>query len=225
MKSRIAEYAINPKLRGAYEDEVRSWIAEGWLVPRDSEESGGLLPMMAVEQSNKGKVRPVIDFRELNMATSSHTADSAVCGEQLRAWRRMGSEMALVDLRKAYLQIHVEPALWRYQTVKFHGQQYYLTRLGFGLNSAPRIMSEILRTVLSQDQRIAEATSHYIDDIAIDTTKVSVKDVVTHLGKYGLQTKPTEGLSGAKPLGLRVYWAHSRILRWTRGNTLPDLDV
>ena len=47
-------------------------------------EHDGIIPMLAVVQPNKDKVRPVVDFRELNGYISSHTGQSVVCGEKLR---------------------------------------------------------------------------------------------------------------------------------------------
>ena len=37
-----------------------------------------------IVQPNKGKIRPVLDFRELNQYVSSHTAESEVCSSKLR---------------------------------------------------------------------------------------------------------------------------------------------
>lgn len=109
----------------------------------------GTIPLMAVVQQNKKKVRPVLDFRELNSYVDAHTAEADVCVEKLREWRRRGQKVALMDLRKAYLQIHVHPSLWSCQTVVFRGQRYCLTRLGFGLNIAPLVLKKVLGTVLS----------------------------------------------------------------------------
>ena len=77
---------------------------------------------MAVVQENKGKVRPVLDYRELNEYVSSHTAESVVCGEAIRRWRQLGSNLKIVDMRKAYLQIRVDKELWAYQIVKFESK-------------------------------------------------------------------------------------------------------
>ena len=103
---------------------------------------------MAVMQSSKHKVRPVLDYRELNEHVSSHTGESVVCGEKLRKWRSMGSNVKLLDLRKAYLQLHITEDLWKYQATKFQGKIYCLTRLGFGLNVAPKIMTAVVNAVL-----------------------------------------------------------------------------
>ena len=60
----------------------------------------------------------------------------------------------MVDIKAAYLQIRIAEDLWKYQIVSFKNKSYYLTRLGFGLNCAPRIMSKILKTVLSYKQSV-----------------------------------------------------------------------
>ena len=48
-----------------------------------------LATLMAVIQPTKDKVRPVLDFRELNGHVMCHTGDDVtdVCGETLREWR------------------------------------------------------------------------------------------------------------------------------------------
>jgi len=84
-------------------------------------------------------------------------------------WRRMGEKAVLVDLRKAYLQLHLDESLWQFQIVKYKGKRYFLTCLGFGLCSATKIMSRIVAYVLSLDKEIAKATDHYIDDIIVNT--------------------------------------------------------
>lgn len=107
---------------------MEEWPRVGWLQPYDGE-FDGFIPLMAVIQHNKDKVRPVLDYRELNQYVSSHTAGSEVGGEKLRAWRKLGDKVCTIDLRKAYLQIHVAPHLWKYQVVQLKGKNYCLTRL------------------------------------------------------------------------------------------------
>ena len=64
---------------------------------------GGIIPLLAVHHTVKNKVRPVLDYRELNGAVQSHTADCEVCPETLRRWRVMGDRLGVVDLKNAYL--------------------------------------------------------------------------------------------------------------------------
>ena len=77
--------------------ELNAWIEKGWLVPHHERQHGpprGLVPLLAVQQKNKAKVRPVMDFRELNGLVTAHTADSDVCADVLRKWRCHGANVA-----------------------------------------------------------------------------------------------------------------------------------
>jgi hypothetical protein len=175
LENHVAAYYVKDEILNAFEQEIEEWISDGILEPVPT---GiivkSLLPLMAVDQSNKGKVRPVLDFRRVNDYVSSHSGSSAVCDDTIRRWRKEGLNTSLVDLRKAYLQVHVDRDLWKHQVVRYKNKNYYLTRLGFGLNCAPKVMSTILGKVLAMDPNINAATSHYIDDIMVNEDKVSV---------------------------------------------------
>ena len=91
----------------------------------------GLIPLMAIVQQNKDNIRPVMNFCELNSHVDVFTANADVCADKIREWRRLGTNEATVDLRRAYLHIRVHESLWPYQTVIFRGQTYCLTWMGF----------------------------------------------------------------------------------------------
>jgi transposase InsO family protein len=224
LANRVPQYRVPPDAKAEFDAEVQDWIARGWLQPFDGE-CDGLIPLMAVVQVNKAKVRPVMDYRELNQHVSSHTADGVVCGAKLRAWRRLGENASIIDLRKAYLQLRVDPSLWRYQVVQFKGRRYCLTRLGFGLNVAPKIMTAIVNTVLSVEADVRASTDSYIDDIIVDNSRVANDRVLRLLARFGLEAKPPESLVGARVLGLRVYRDEDGDVRWKRDNVLTELDA
>ena len=223
LKNRVAQYAVSQDIRDAFDSELARWIDEAWLVPCDCPK-GGIIPLLAVQQQTKNKVRPVLDFRELNQSVQSHTADSEVCPETLRRWRLMGDRLGLVDLKNAYLQLHVRRDLQDFQVVRIGDQYYRLTRLGFGLASAPRIMMAVVRHILASDSDIRAATDHYVDDIIVDTDLVSVNRVVEHLRKYGLVAKPPETLDGARVLGLLLCDDGQGRMTWMRSKSLPLLS-
>lgn len=152
MTSGVACYKINDSDREEFDKEINNWIEEGILVEGSFPDSQ-IIPLMAVRQQSKSKVRPVMDYRQLNQHVSCHTSNSAVCDESLRRFRQMGEKAVLLDLRKAYLQLRVEPDMHRFQVIEWKGKRYALTRIGFGLSSAPRIMTKIL---LQHDQRESE---------------------------------------------------------------------
>ncbi|KFD59762.1 hypothetical protein M514_28059 [Trichuris suis] len=223
------EYMPAVEIRKPYKEGLNRWIRSGWLVPYNKEELGpakALIPLLAVTQRSKGKVRPVLDFRELNTSyIDAFTANSDVCAHKLREWRRQGENVSILDLKQAYLQIHVDKSLWPYQTVIIDGQRYCLTRLGFGLNVPPMIMTAVVNSVLSRDADIQRATSAYIDDIFVNENIVEATRVKQNLADYGLISKAPEKIAdGARVLGLQVSRTHDG-LTWTRGTKTSALPV
>ena len=95
----------------------------------------------------------------------------------------------MLDLRRAYLQVFVNRKLWKFQVVKVNNSYYYLTRLVFGLASAPRMMSSIVQYVLSTNEVIANGTDSYIDDIIVNEDIVKVDAVIQHPKQFGLEVK------------------------------------
>ena len=113
--------------------------------------------------------------------------------------------------------------LHKHQLVRWKGKVYCLTRLGFGLNVAPKIMSKILKTVLGEDKDVEGATSSYIDDIYVDVTKVGATSVIEHLRRFGLEAKQPEMLEGGTALGLRLERDGDGGLNFSRGSEVPGI--
>ena len=223
LQNTVAQYNVPTSMRREFDEELGSWIQHGWLVPYDEVQHGaqrGLVPLMAVRQNNGGKVRPVLDYRELNDHVTAFTADSDVCADQLRKWRRHGVNVTVLDLRKAYLQLRVEQQLWPFQIVMVRGQRYCLTRLGFGLNVAPLVMKAVVKTILAQDPEIERAVLPYVDDLLVNEDIVCAEQVSAHFAAYGLECKkPCRAEDGARLLGLHVQSCDGQ-LWWTRDNTI-----
>ena len=225
LRNETAQYRVPATARVAFDDELQEWVDQGWLVPYDEGEFGpvrALIPLMAVEQPHKGKVRPVLDFRQLNEYIPVHAAGADVCAEEVRKWRQHGVKLAVVDLKKAYLQLHVDRDLWPYQTVMVGGRRYCLGRLGFGLNVAPLIMKAVVDAVLGVDERMRRAVLAYVDDLLVDERVASADEVVAHFARYGLACKPPQRVTsdGVRALGLKVTPRQGGGLSWGRDNAL-----
>ena len=228
LKNRCPEYAIPDRHREEFDSEVQQWVNDGWLEPYNVQIHGkadGIIPLMAAEQPNKPKkVRPVMGYRELNEHVKSNPGrDTAVCQEMLREWRMREKFASMLDLKRAYLQVHVANDLRQFQMVKYKGTLYVMTQMGFGLNVAPKSMSKIILAVLALDEEVLKATDHYIDDIWVDRSLVKVAKVRKHLQKYGLMTKDPVPLTDTRVLGLRVAEDESGQLVWRRDGGIPAL--
>ena len=85
LSNTVQEYAMPCHARDAYENEILQWQWNRWLLPYSEGELGPpkrLIPLMAVVQ--KQKVRPVLDYRELNGFVDAFTANAEVCALKLR---------------------------------------------------------------------------------------------------------------------------------------------
>ena len=219
-KIQAAVYKIPENIRADFDGKLSQWMSEGWLVPYDEtrlEPPRGLIPLMAIEQPNKHKVRPMMDYRKLNSCITAHTAEADVCAEQLRRWRRHGKNVAIVDLRRAYLQLHVDEKLWPFQTVLIDGTRYCLTRMGFGLSVAPEVMRAVVKIILAQDPLVERGVLGFIDDLLVDESVVDAEHVIEHFSRFGLECKPPmRAADGARILGLCLSGDGQGGLQWTR---------
>uniref|UniRef100_A0A5S6QGD9 Reverse transcriptase domain-containing protein n=1 Tax=Trichuris muris TaxID=70415 RepID=A0A5S6QGD9_TRIMR len=225
LQNSVKEYPPSRLAKSQFEEELKEWIKCGWLIPYDESKVGparGLRPLMAIVRRHKNKVRPVLDFRELNTYVETFTAQADVCAHKLREWRRRGVNVSIIDLKQAYLQVRIDKTLWPYQTVVIKGRRYCLTRLGFGLNVAPLIMKTVLNSVLSQEPDVKKGTSAYIDDILVNEDAVKAYRV-EQLARYGLSCKAHQkATDGARILGLNVWGEHGQLF-WKRGNEVSDM--
>lgn len=216
--------------REAFDAEMASWLEEGIIVKHEEKhgEIRRFLPMISVRQE-KGqeiKIRPVFDYREMNKSIASHPAGATpLCSERLREWRQVGSKASIIDLRKAYLQVHAAPELWCQQAIRWKGEVFVMTRLGFGLASAPKIMTAIVEKVISENDRVHAAVSSYIDDLYVDESKISGNEVRAHFAAWGLETKPVQHLGPGQRGKVRVLGVCvDENQRWGRDSVLSQVD-
>ena len=83
-------HTIPARACAEYDKELKNWIYNGWLVSYPEDKLGplkGRIPLMTVIQQNKQKVRPVLDYRELNDHMDPFTACEDICTKKLREWR------------------------------------------------------------------------------------------------------------------------------------------
>ena len=89
---------LRGEIRVELKKEVEKWIDKRILISWSGKVEG-ILPLMAVVQPTKKKVRPVLDSQELNKYVACHTRDGIeVCEEVMREWRRMEQETNIVNL-------------------------------------------------------------------------------------------------------------------------------
>ena len=129
----VAEYSrsrLSAEQEEKFSAAVDEWVENSWLVDHDTDKHGApacVLPLIAVLQEHKQStpVRPVLDYRCLNEhIVCPLGADSPVCEEKLRTWRKAGEAGSynIIDIKKAYLQVRIAPDLLRFQVVSWRGE-------------------------------------------------------------------------------------------------------
>ena len=224
----IGEYSrkrLTPDQETKFQSAVNEWIDREWLVEHDPAVHGEpacILPLMAVMQEHKPTtpVRPVLDYRRLNdVIVSNPGVESPVCEDTLRKWRKKGAkEYELLDIRKAYLQLRVSPELMRFQTVLWKGKTYVMTRMGFGLSVAPKLMDIVVKYVT----RSMPDVDNYVDDLVVP--KVQREVLEETLAHYGLPTKPAELVESARVLGLQLQDEAGEVVWSRRGDVRLDFE-
>ena len=113
--SGVAEYSrkkLSAEQERQYQQEVQSWINNGWRVPHELSchgRPGATLPFMAARQGHKPStpVRPCLDYRRLHESILSHPgADAPACNQKIQEWTCLG----VLGIKKAYRQVHVDPS-------------------------------------------------------------------------------------------------------------------
>ena len=228
-KRTVGEYQVNTSdtQRQLYLKELQQWMDNGWLVKHEHAKHGPIchiLPLMPRVQEHKKStpVRPVLDYRRLNsLIAGTPGADALACDETLRKWRKFGDRARMLDIKKAYLQVHVASEQLKYQGVKINGELYVLTRMGFGFKNAPRAMNQIVHHVIDslcrgkEDLR-EDGVDNFVDDIYVDENVRKVSVVQEAFESYGLPLKPAKDIDGSHVLGMKISRSQSRELIWNR---------
>lgn len=114
-----------------YRKELNFWLKNGWWVLLHTEKDLGLtqavIPLMAVVQTKKNKVQPVINYREFDVFVDAIIANADLCAQTLQEWWFECSNVAILYLKKAYLQVHIHKSPSLFQTMMLKRQRYYLT--------------------------------------------------------------------------------------------------
>ncbi|KAF4722770.1 hypothetical protein FOZ63_025105 [Perkinsus olseni] len=210
----------NARLVGLWHEAVEEWISGGWVVPTPLEDLQATSPLLLIPQEHKlsTPVRPVIDLKWINDRLCSLPnelrAGPIECPSHIRRWRAFPApleELRLLDLRKAFLQIHLLDHQSYYIGLRLRWKDpssYRMVRLPFGLAISPKVLEVVLDRVLSP---FAGQLDKYLDDIILPASLVD--SVRRTLLSNGFPTKPPEPLLSARVLGLQCSangWWHRR---------------
>ena len=147
-----------------------------------------------------GTQRPVVNLKPLNrfIRKQKFKMEGA---RSIRDVIQEGDWMATLDLKDAYLSVPICESHRRYLRFVWKEQLYEFTCLPFGLCSAPRVFTKLLKPVVSLLRQRGMRCLIYLDDILLMSQ-----------AKADLEVLVKEVLFILQNLGFRINWKKSRLL-------------
>lgn len=147
-----------------------------------------------------GGTRPVIDCRELNLSIPKVRFKMESLASVKTTLRRR-DWMVKVDIKDAYFHLMINRAHRRFLRFHWDGLLYEFRALPFGVTSAPRIFTKVMRPVVGLLRAQGIRCLIYLDDLLIMAD--SKEQCVTHL---------RQALSILMTLGFKINWKKSALI-------------
>ncbi|KAM9974177.1 hypothetical protein ACTFIR_003893 [Dictyostelium discoideum] len=156
--------------------------------------------------------RPVLDLKRLNTYINNQSFKMEGI-KNLPSMVKQGYHMVKLDIKKAYLHVLVDPQYRDLFRFVWKGSHYRWKTMPFGLSTAPRIFTMLLRPVLRMLRDINVSVIAYLDDLLIvGSTKEEclsnlkkTMDLLVKLGfKLNLEKSVLEPTQSITFLGLQI---------------------
>eukprot|EP00029_Vermamoeba_vermiformis_P001978 TRINITY_DN1224_c0_g2_i2.p2 TRINITY_DN1224_c0_g2~~TRINITY_DN1224_c0_g2_i2.p2 ORF type:complete len:659 (+),score=31.17 TRINITY_DN1224_c0_g2_i2:837-2813(+) len=122
--------------------------------------------MFTVAKKGTDRRRPVLNLKPLNrFVRYEHFKMEGL--HTIRDLIRRGDYMAKVDISNAFLHVMLHPRVRDYFRFTWKGKCYRFKAMPFGLSSAPRIFTKIMKEVVAHLRAQGVRLAFYIDDIII----------------------------------------------------------
>lgn len=173
-----------------------------------SDEVKVTMPTFVVEGA---RLRKVLDARYLNRAVRTHKFKMESL-KTLLQHVRANDYGATLDISKAYNALRLHRRSRPYLGFRHRGTTYRYSRMPFGLSSAPRTFTKVMRPVLQHLRQQGMRAFIYLDDICLlhqekETLEQQLDQVAQLLTKLGFVVHPkkrTKPLRRFKYLGMVV---------------------
>ena len=146
-------------------EEINSLLAKDAIEEVPMSELCYSSNMFLVVKKSGGK-RPVLNLRPLNNFVRNETFKLEGI-HLLKDFLKHSYFMAKLDMRDAYYSIPVDKQLRRYMQFIFVGKLYQLKVLVFGLSTAPRIFTKVMKPVVAFIRAKDILIIIYLDDILL----------------------------------------------------------
>ena len=154
------------------QQEINKLMKKGAINPVHPTPTGFYSGLFLVPKKG-GSFRPVIDLSHLNkfIANEHFQMENLMCIKHLL---NVNEYMVKLDLKDAYLTVGVHPESQKFLRFVWQGQTYQFLALPFGLNTAPRIFTKLLKPVVAYLRTQNIRLLVYLDDILIIGSSVQI---------------------------------------------------
>lgn len=156
------EIPFQEEQRLIIDNEVKVLLEKGAIV-QSKHEAGEFISTIFIVPKPNGKFRPVINLRYLNEFVHYEHFKQETFKVVLDLVQE-GDFFTSIDLQDAYFSIPICESFQKFLKFSWRGQLYKFTCLPFGISSAPRLFTKILKPVYSWFRYQGFRCSYYIDD-------------------------------------------------------------
>lgn len=125
--------------------EIQTLLKKGAIFPSFHEEGQFISTIFIVPKPN-GKFRPVINLKYLNYFVTYEHFKQETFSVVLELIQK-NDFFTSIDLKDAYFSIPVHPSFQKYLKFSWQGQLYKFVCICFGLASAPRVFTKVLKPI------------------------------------------------------------------------------
>ena len=182
----------------AMEAEIQALLAKG-AVKKVHSQSDQFTSRLFVVPKKDGSLRPVINLKPLNShMDNQHFKMEGI--HKVKELLREGDWMCSVDLKDAYLSVAIAESHRKFLRFVWEGTTYEFTCLPFGLCSAPRTFTKLLRPVMMAHLRFRGLRLVvYLDDILVmaedrETLLEQVHQTITLLEQLGFTVNRSKSI-------------------------------
>ncbi len=160
-----SENVLDAKKSAICDAEVKALVSKGAIVI--APDGGGFISnFFIVPKKTKGKFRPIFNLKNLNLFVSyEHFKMEGI--ENLKYLIRNNDYLVKLDLKDAYFLVPVAKEHQKFLRFFWKGILYQYVCLPFGLSSAPRVFTKILKPLIARLRALGIRLIIYLDDILI----------------------------------------------------------
>jgi ribonuclease HI len=171
----------------AVDEAIQKFLAADMIERSPSQSTHFLSNFFTIKEATKR--RPILDCKILNQFIQpQHFKMEGI--PALRELLEPNDYMVKLDLKDAYTVVPIHPDYSKYLTFQHRGIVYQYKSLPFGLCTAPRIFSKLIRYAVEPLRKEGIRLVYYLDDFCVvakskETTLQHSQRVQDHLRKLG----------------------------------------